>query len=92
MFVSHEFRVLHESLCRAQEARELFPNIEWIDFERLVMLAAVNKFRISRGFDLRSLEDVERVEQMASGHYDYTKKFALYCAELIHTPASEIRP
>lgn len=46
------------------------------------MHQAVNKARADRGLPSVSLAEVARVEQQAFGHSDYTKKFALYCAEL----------
>lgn len=56
--------------------------LEWVAKERIAMLNAVNDIRAERGVSLLRLDDIARVEQMASGHSDYTKKFALYCAEL----------
>ena len=44
------------------------PEPEWIVREREFMHQQVN---------------IERVESMACGHSDYTRKFAIYCAELV---------
>jgi hypothetical protein len=87
-----EFELLYTTLRTTQDSRSLFPNLEWIQFERLMMLATVNAFRADRGLPLRTLTDIERAEQMASGHIDYTKKFALYCSELVTKDPSEVRP
>jgi hypothetical protein len=64
----------------------------WCEYEREVMLGAINKLRDKKGLPLIGLLDVSRVESMAMGHSDYSSKFALYCAELVDIPASEIKP
>lgn len=55
----------------------------WIEFERLTMLLAVNKFRLKKGLQPATVEQIIRVESLASGHVDYTTKYALGCEELV---------
>ena len=82
---------LYKALVKAMEDRALRMDtvkwedstvIAWMVYERLVMLAEVNKIRTERGMGMVAIRDIERVEQQASGHSDYGKKFAWYCAEL----------
>jgi phosphopantetheine adenylyltransferase len=54
----------------------------WVIYERETMHRAVNEARAERGLAPVPLAAVERVESLASGHSDYSSKFALYCAEL----------
>lgn len=83
------YDVLYSALVSAQSSRRHFPGVEWIDFERLVMLACVNRIRFvdDRFKDdprpLFTLDQIKAVESQAAGHIDYTKKFALGCAELL---------
>lgn len=86
------FHDLLERLRDAQDSREYLPMtldedgkmaLYWNDFEKLVMYRAVNQFRYSLRKQFIAYKEIERVELMAAGHFDYTKKFALYCAELI---------
>lgn len=83
------YPLMYDSLVAAQSHRNDFPGIEWIDYERLTMLACVNmarevEDRLSENKRPKlTLEDIEKVEQQARGHFDYTKKFALYCSELV---------
>ena len=69
-----------EELARAQEQRR--SRLDWIEFERNTMLGLVNEERRLRGLPQVSLEDILWVETMAEGHMDYSKKFAIYCAEM----------
>lgn len=69
-----------EELARAQSQRN--SRSDWVEFERATMLGLVNEERRLRGLPGVSLEDILRVETMAEGHFDYSKKFALYCAEM----------
>lgn len=55
----------------------------WIRYELMRMFWTVNDYRSSHGYrTMVALHEVEAAEGMAAGHSDYTKKFALYCAEL----------
>jgi len=67
--------------------RKYFPGVEWIEFEKLGMLAVCNE-RIAlvegRGgmrTNPLTLEEVEEAESQASGHSDYAKKFILRLVE-----------
>ena len=64
----------------------------WCEYEQEVMLGEVNKLRDKKGLPLIGPLDIARVEAMAKGHSDYSSKFALYCAELVDLPSSEIKP
>lgn len=79
---------MHRTLTRAQAERHLREDLVdgelgWIRYERETMHNAVNQARTDRFLPPVPIEAVERVEQQATGHSDYTKKFALYCAELV---------
>lgn len=57
--------------------------LEWIAAEHNAMLRAVDELRAARGLPQIDRMFVARAEQMAAGHVDYTKKYALYCADLV---------
>lgn len=73
---------LEAALLREAQKRGDKSCDEWIAAERQVMLDIVNEVRVTAGKDPMTIGDVQRVEQCALGHVDYTRKFALYCAEL----------
>lgn len=83
------FRLLHNALLHAQRFRNHLPDLGWIEYEKLTMLGCVNMARsVEDRFKdekrpLVTMEQIEQAESLASGHVDYSKKFALYCAELI---------
>lgn len=58
------------------------PECEWAAYERACMHQAVNKIRTDEQLTVVALDDILRVERLAAGHSDYSRKFALYCAEL----------
>jgi hypothetical protein len=58
-------------------------NPAWVLFERQTMHDTVNAERQARGLQPIPISAVVRVERCASGHVDYQRKFALYCAELV---------
>jgi len=79
------FRV---TLITAQKERdrrqEIFGGeLAWVIYERETMLNAVNRARAAYGKQPLPPAAVERVEGLATGHVDYTDKFALYCTELV---------
>lgn len=82
------FQALRENLAEVQRERNFRPVTNgkdgWILYEKLFMWGRVNAMR-HHLFNKEPVdfERVEWVEQLACGHVDYTKKFALYCAELI---------
>ena len=78
--------IFHKTLIEAQELRPqkskwVGEELEWVLYERQVMLDAVNAARFNLG--LPPLTNVDKAERGAMGHCDYTWKFALYCAELV---------
>lgn len=70
-------------LSAEQKLRNNCIGTEWIQNERRVMFTEINAQRISRGKSPITLQELINVESMASGHSDYSSKFALYCAELV---------
>lgn len=83
--------VLRATLDKAQEQRDQRPDLvdgpdgpecEWAAYERTRMHEKVNEIRAERGLPVIPVEDVVRVERLAVGHSDYSRKFAFYCAEL----------
>lgn len=82
------YHFLYELLVKSQSVRDLLPgdnagNPDWILYERIQMTLGVNRRRIALGKDPISSEEVARKEQLAAGHIDYTKKYALGCEELV---------
>jgi hypothetical protein len=74
-------------LSKAQELRSqksdfIGDELEWVIYEREVMLQAINAVRLQRNQPAVLLEQVKRIENCAKGHIDYSHKFALYAAEL----------
>lgn len=65
------------------------PELEWVLYERNCMLKLVNLLRAERGIPGVDAAEVERADQLATGHVDWFDKFPLYCAELVLRPASE---
>lgn len=62
-------------------------DLSWIDHEREVVATAANVWAMLHNYPNRvTVDDVERVERGAVGHYDYASKLALYVADLIVTP------
>jgi hypothetical protein len=61
------------------------PECAWAVHEREVMLGAVNRLRAGIDAELPpvTMVEVERADQMACGHVDYSLKFAWGCAELV---------
>jgi hypothetical protein len=83
------FRGLEEQ-CKLRKERGKFghdengkPEVEWITKEREFMLQQVNIERAGLHKPAKTMADIRRVETMAMGHSDYTRKFAIYCAELV---------
>lgn len=82
------FEELRKALVQAQALRQWMPMEDdktpyWNTYEMLTVWGLVNQFRKALDKGPVLWENVVRVEQMAAGHVDYTKKFALYCAELV---------
>jgi hypothetical protein len=62
------------------------PTPEWVLHERLAVLIATNVERLRFGKQPISLQDVFKAEQQATGHSDYSHKYALQCAFLVEEP------
>lgn len=81
------YEYLKDTLTAAQRERQFRPinleGMDWRNYEKMVMWGEVNKFRAALDKPLLNFDKIEEVEQYACGHFDYTKKFALYCAELV---------
>lgn len=76
---------LHHVLTEAQKERDKRRvNAGWIDYERNVMHDAVNRLLARVGREPATEQEIRSAESMACGHVDYTKKFALYCAEIVY--------
>lgn len=56
--------------------------MRFVHVEMIAMLDAVNTVRAEGGLGSLDLADIARVEQQASGHSDYWRKYTMYCAEL----------
>ncbi len=56
--------------------------LAWNNFERGIMVDAVNFERSARNLPPVSVRNFMIVERLAVGHSDYATKLALYCAEL----------
>ncbi|MCX4750978.1 hypothetical protein OG455_41590 [Kitasatospora sp. NBC_01287] len=75
--------ILTEAQQERPERQEVFNGeLDWVTFERTVMLNAVNAARAAQLLPPIPISAVEAVEQQAIGHSDYSTKFALYCVEL----------
>lgn len=78
----HYFEDCLSDIQKEREYRpEVIENFEvaWVVYERLFMYGLVNE----ESDKLIPLADVVAAEVRATGHIDYTHKFALYCAELV---------
>lgn len=76
-------------LGEAQAHRGSDPWKVWSTRERGVMRDLVNEERRRREQPPVTAADIERVERSAVGHFDYSRKFALYCAVLaLETPST----
>jgi len=75
-------RTIRQELVASNIPNEKFPELEWVVYERQVMFELVNEERKQNGLEPIQIDDVLKVEIQATGHVDYTTKFALYCAEL----------
>lgn len=58
------------------------PDMEWAVHERKAMLEEVNTIRRRHGKDPVDLDAIEKADRQATGHIDWSAKFAFYCAEL----------
>jgi hypothetical protein len=58
----------------------------WLAHESGWMLNAVNRHRARLELGPALMSEIDRAEQTALGHSDYTKKWAIACADLALTP------
>lgn len=84
------FLVGLEEQCKLRKDRGGFlvnedgrPELAWVLLERQFMHQQVNIERAGLHKPAVPIVTIRRVETMASGHIDYTRKFARYCAELV---------
>lgn len=80
---------LHHALTTAQKerrSRDTLVNGEpaWVTHERNTMHGEVNRLRALHGLPPVPLDAVRAAEDQAVGHSDYTHKYALRCADLVH--------
>ncbi len=81
--LSQMFRILSEAQkLRPQKSQWIGDELEWMIYEREVMLKAINAIRLQRDRPEVTVQDVKRIENCAKGHVDYNRKFALYSVEL----------
>jgi hypothetical protein len=76
---------LKDVLRKAQDQRPKHP-YDWVENEHVALLVAVNEWAEDHDRPVLTLEDIERVEVQALGHYDYSSKFCLYIAEELYRP------
>jgi len=63
----------------------------WVVYEIQFMTEAINKVKKELGqTNFVTFADVERIEAQAAGHSDYSRKFALYCSELVHNNSKQV--
>jgi hypothetical protein len=82
---------LHATLVAAQEERADRDDWEtvgeetqlgWVFYEREQMWAETNDWREHFGLPPVDVDMIARVERQAVGHFDYTMKYVIECAEL----------
>ena len=80
-----QFEDILASEMAKRPQRQAFVNDvpEWVVIERAAMLAAVQAARRARGAAEVAPESVRRAESSAEGHFDYVKKWAIGCADLV---------
>ena len=81
------FEELLSNAQKERPKRQAYVNREfaWVTYEREVMFDGVNSERAKLGYCPVTLAQLRVAENAATGHTDYVKKFALYCAELVLT-------
>lgn len=84
--------VVERTVTQTTGAAVAETEIGWVVHERLVVLAKVTEHRVRFGLAPVAEQAVALVEHQASGHADYTRKFALYAAELACGLRSPERP
>ena len=88
-----DYRTLAErfvrELSKVQSERPARPGVtesgelEWVLWERIALLGLVGQARAERGLPNVEMTEILRVEQLAVGHVDYTRKLAFGAAKLV---------
>lgn len=77
--------VLIEAYQHRDERRDLVDGRPgWIRWEQEQATDVVNQIRARRGSYPVAFPLVERAEERAAGHINYTQKFAIGCADLVY--------
>ncbi len=75
-------QAIEDALIAESKSRSV--NADWIERERLAVAAEANRWATAHdGWRTVTVEDVERAELTAIGHFDYGSKLALRVAELV---------
>lgn len=82
------YRRLIEQFSKAFESeankRPSYEGLEWIEAEiRFMTLEVLDELRILGIYATGVKEEVIRAEASARGHYDYGKKWAIGCADIV---------
>lgn len=64
--------------------RHTFMSMGWWVYEVEEMASKVNQLRAEIDKEPIETEEIARVDSQAGGHSDYSRKFAFYCAEIVH--------
>lgn len=64
--------------------RHSSPGLSWIINERQCVTTCANEWAAMHGLSPITIDEVEKVENLAVGHIDYVQKFSLYVAELLY--------
>lgn len=72
------------ALRAAMDDRPSFNGLAWVEHERQAITEAANVWALAHGLPTITVVQVEQVERMALGHFDYASKFALYVADLTY--------
>lgn len=77
---------------RAEQMKRSSRNLDWIENERQAVAGAATTWAAKNDYDVVvTARDVEHIEVLAIGHYDYTTKLALYVAEHV-IRGGDLRP
>jgi hypothetical protein len=85
-----DLRELRDVLTAATKVRHLRPNyidgdLEWVSYERSVMHDATNAIRARYRKPPVGGDEILSAETRACGHIDYVQKYAIGCADLVHS-------
>lgn len=75
---------IHAALQREVANRATNPD-GWVEAERMAVALAANEWAVTHGSTTAiTVDEVEGLEPMAVGHFDYATKLALYVAEFVY--------